>query len=413
MSPESTDIPDSDSDDEVFGPLVAISEESLVLLALNISNRVLHAPSSSGKLVSRIRGSYNIVHIIQLDGVRLVIRVPATGWGSGMTITAARALQSQVATIRLIRRSTTIPVPEVYGLDTTSNNEIGAPYLCMSFMPGKTVSKTWFDGFSTIPREELRLRILTSLSQTMAQFSRLAFAKMGSVMEDEAGSTFIGPSYDWYEDDDGSLQVKASGPFDSASAYLKHHVVLSSKGGVWDEAEAKVMHSVLPCLVSRNGFVLCPPDFDSQNVMVDEQGNVTGLIDWDLTQTMPRFLGYARYPSWITRDWDPLMYGWPKMVNSEDSPEALERYRAYYKKELGRALCWQGDWEFTEKSHVAEAVWIAGLNRHNRPAICRKLVQVAAGEDVDALDILYDIGSGHYSEEDWIILESKLRQLIR
>ena len=39
--------------------------------------------------------------------------------------------------------------------------------------------------------------------------------------------------------------------------------------------------------------------------MVDEQGNVTGLIDWNLTQTMPRCVRYARYHGWTTRDWDP------------------------------------------------------------------------------------------------------------
>lgn len=108
-----------DLDYEDFGPLTTIPDESVVRLALSISNQVLQAPSSNGKLVDRLVGSYNIVHIVQLDDIRIVIRVPSTGWGSGMTATAARALESQAATMRLIRRTTTIPVPEIYGLDTT------------------------------------------------------------------------------------------------------------------------------------------------------------------------------------------------------------------------------------------------------------------------------------------------------
>ncbi|POR36282.1 Uncharacterized protein TPAR_03534 [Tolypocladium paradoxum] len=364
---------DDDLDEDVFGPLVTIPEESLLLLALNISNRVLHAPSAGGKLVARIGGSFNIVHIVQLDDIKLVIRVPATGWGSGLTATTARALESQCATMRLVRSTTTIPVPEVYSLDTTIDNEIGAPYVCMSFVPGRAVSKAWFDDSNTMPREELRLAILTSLSQTMARFSHLTFDKIGSVMEDKDGLTFIDPSYDWHENHDGSLQVRASGPFDSVSAYLKDHfdVASNAEESVWDKGEAKVMDVAMHCLLnrdSRHGFVLCPPDFDSQNVIVDDEGNVTGLIDWDLAQTMPRCVGYARYPGWITRDWDPLM---------------------------------QGDWELTEKSHIAEAIWIAALNRSNRTEICRKLVQVAADKDVDGLDVLYDIGAGNYGEEDW------------
>ncbi|AEO67161.1 uncharacterized protein THITE_14102, partial [Thermothielavioides terrestris NRRL 8126] len=303
-------------------------------------------------------GSYNIVHVLDLGGVKLVVRVPATGWGSGMTATAAQALKSQVATLRLIRRSTSIPVPEVYGWDPTSDNEIGAPYVCMSFLPGKRVSDIWFDDSGPLPRDELRRAILANLARTMAQFSELRFDKLGSV------------------NGDGSLRVEASGPYTSASEYLRSRLMLR-EGNVWARAETKVMHALMrswPDLDPEDGFVLCPPDFDSQNILVDEAGTITGIIDWDLAHTVPRRLGYCRYPGWITRDWDPLMYGWPKMADSEDSPEALAQYRAYYNDEMGKALDWQGDWKFTEKSHITEAVWIAALNRINRLEICRKFV---------------------------------------
>ncbi|KAH8662782.1 kinase-like domain-containing protein [Ilyonectria robusta] len=394
-----------DPDREIFGPLVDITAESLVLLASNIANQRLHVPGSGGKLVARIDGSYNIIHVVELEGIKLVIRVPATGWGSGMTPIAAHAMESQVATMRLIRNRTTIPVPEIYALDTTDNNEIGAPYICMSFIPGKTVSEVWSDHSGTVPREELRLRILTSLSRTMAQFSCLTFDQMGSIMDDGSGATR----------EDGRLQVAASGPFDSNSGFLEKSSIPSSNEDVWDTAETKVLEAIrdsLPALDSPPGFVLCLPDFDSQNVLVDDEGSVTGLIDWDLAQTMPRFVGYARYPGWITRDWDPLMYGWSKMADSEDTPETLERYRAYYNTELGKALKWQGDWKFTEKSHIAEAIWIATLSHHNRLEICRRFVQVAAGSDIEALDVLYDIGVGRYGEEDWCILEANLKRSI-
>ena len=86
---------------------------------------------------------------------------------------------------------------------------------------------------------------------------------------------------------------------------------------------------------------------------------MAGLIDWDLVHTIPEYLGYAKYPSWITRDWDPLMHGWPKMVDSEDSPEALERYREHYNTEFGNALGSAADWKWTKKSHMVEAIWIA------------------------------------------------------
>jgi hypothetical protein len=122
----------------------------------------------------------------------------------------------------------------------------------------------------------------------------------------------------------------------------------------------------LPTLDSPPGFVLCPPDFDSQSVPVDDEGTVTRFIDWDLAQTMPRFVGYATYPG--------CMVG-PRWPNRR----TLQRH-----------------WD--DKSHMAETIWIAALHRLNRLEVCRKFVQVAAGDDVESLDVLYDIGAEHYRE---------------
>jgi hypothetical protein len=40
-------------------------------------------------------------------------------------------------------------------------------------------------------------------------------------------------------------------------------------------------------------FVLALPDFDSQNIMVDEEDNLDGILNWDLVQTVSRFLDTA------------------------------------------------------------------------------------------------------------------------
>ena len=49
------------------------------------------------------------------------------------------------------------------------------------------------------------------------------------------------------------------------------------------------------------------------------------------------------------------MYGWPKQVDLENSPEALEWYSAYYNQQMGSALGQEGDWMYTEKSNITEA----------------------------------------------------------
>ncbi|PTB81791.1 hypothetical protein M440DRAFT_1396958 [Trichoderma longibrachiatum ATCC 18648] len=369
----------TDRDRQTFGPLLDITEEALIRLASIIANDSLKTfPSSGGKLLARIDGSYNIVHIVDVVSTQLVIRVPCTGWGSGMTPTAAQAMESQVATMQLIRNRTSIPVPEIYAFDTTANNEIGAPYLCMSFLPGRPVSQLWFGDSGALRLEKLRLRILTSVSQAMAQLSCLEFGTMGALMEEDSGAAVVGPLYDCDEQEDGSIKFTSLGPYISTSAFLEQKYITKSQDNVWGTAKRRAMEAIIACrptFDSPPGFVLCPPDFDSQNILVDDQGTVTGFIDWDFAHTMPRSIGFARYPGWITRDWDPLMYGWPHMPDSEDSPETLQRYRAHYNAEMGKALQWQGDWSLTEKSHIAEAIWIAMLH----PISHGDLSQVCSG----------------------------------
>ncbi|KAL1857459.1 hypothetical protein VTK73DRAFT_8082 [Phialemonium thermophilum] len=402
-------------DRETFGPLVDIQPSSLVRLASKIAARHLRTSTTAGQLTARIGGSYNIAHVVEIGNGKLVIRVPVTGWGTALTPSAARAMESQVTTMRLIRSRTTLPVPEVYAFDATIDNEIGAPYICMSFLPGVPVSEVWFHDMAPAPRDALRLRILGSLAHQMAQLHGLVFDKMGSIFMDGSDLVTVGPLFDWLEAEDGCLHVTESGPFDSTAGFLGAHLAPTFDQSVWDRAEAKVLDVILDCiprLDSAPGFVICPPDFDSQNVLVDGEGTVTGIIDWDLAHTMPRFLGFSRYPGWITRDWDPLMYGWPKMADSEDSPATLARYREFYNWEMGKALQQNEDWKFTKKSHIAEAMWIAALSSRNRLEICRKFVQVALGEDIKALDVLYAVGAGGYGDEAWNALETKLRHWI-
>lgn len=292
-------------DPEIFGPLARIRLETLVELASQIvlSQGLIDtrlAPPKP-KLTSRLSGSYNICHIVDLDTIKLVIRVPATGWGSGLTQDAANAMESQVATMRLIREKTAIPVPEVFALDTTDNNPIGAPYICMSFIPGKLVSKIWFDG--TLARQEqVRLEILTNLARIMAQFSTLNFDAMGSFLPEQSP---LGPIFDWEvpEEERVPMQIRRSGPFHSLSAFLDDTASKQNtpKRNKWRDGQDKILAVLRGCFLeaeakSGGGFVLRPPDFDSQNVFADEHGNITGLIDWDLAHTFPRCLGFAAYP---------------------------------------------------------------------------------------------------------------------
>jgi Phosphotransferase enzyme family len=130
-------------------------------------------------------------------------------------------------------------------------------------------------------------------------------------------------------------------------------------------------------IVKNEQFVLAHPDFDVQNFLVSQDGYLTGVLDWDGVATYPRYLGYARYPGWITRDWDPMAYrygfeepAWKK----EDSPETLRKFRRLYRRiveeELGREEA-----DAMVNSHLYEAIDIAARNPMHSAAIVNLLVR--------------------------------------
>lgn len=213
--------------EERFGPLLSISDQSLIALAWDIRRKSSRDCFATAKVINRLRGSYNLVHIVEFDdGLKYVVRVPATGWGGRFTESAKRSLVSQVLTMRLVRKETTIPVPEVYTFDPSSSNPIEAPYILMSFIDGYSVSSKWFDGSGPTPVEERRLNILDSLARAMSQLQKLQFDMIGSlVSEDGTPDTEIriGPCYRWDEgvfgdsDYGQNLKVDELGPFESSN----------------------------------------------------------------------------------------------------------------------------------------------------------------------------------------------------
>lgn len=47
--------------------------------------------------------------------------------------------------------------------------------------------------------------------------------------------------------------------------------------------------------------------------------DVTGFMDRGDVSVGPREGGYAWYPSWIMRDWDPIMHDWCKASNTGET----------------------------------------------------------------------------------------------
>ncbi|KAJ7065867.1 hypothetical protein C8F01DRAFT_1126815 [Mycena amicta] len=465
--------------DKKFGRLLDIKPADLLALATRIRRDVLHTATSDSRLVKTTSGSFNLVHIIEFqDEFRMVIRVPIMGKSGNLQGIAKQAFESQVETMRYVRATTTIPVPEVYHFDTTADNEISAPYIAMACIPGGTMFSVWFDN-SDERREERRLRILSQLAGFMFQLRGLRFDRIGSLVP-ATETAAIGPCFDWLglrldkrhltgvvdPDKDPTAethQLTSYGPFVTTESWLQQIWAPTDELDTYNAACVKILQAMqrhVPA-PSTYDYTLMVPDLGLGNVMADDLGNITALIDWDNAHTTLGFLGpLAMYPSWLTRDWNPLLYLWPDSER-EDSPEQLARYRAYYRSEIKTLLEVAGchDCRFIEKGHVFEAFRIALEDDICRTAICQKFIEEAirmlrdgesADDDASGLDIvdcgplrvkalfgkvlrcfgmqsgkgpddlltmdglgvLLDVGDGYMEYEDWMELEKGLEMLM-
>ena len=77
--------------------------------------------------------------------------------------------------------------------------------------------------------------------------------------------------------------------------------------------------------VAPETFVPVPPDFKFRNVLVDDTGRLTGIVDWDNITTVPRYAGWASYLPWRMMDWQPF---WGE-GDRNDSAADYERYREF------------------------------------------------------------------------------------
>ncbi|KAH8734183.1 hypothetical protein BGZ61DRAFT_491590 [Ilyonectria robusta] len=178
----------------------------------------------------------------------------------------------------------------------------------------------------------------------------------------------------------------------------------------------------LPKVPGPNPFVLAHPDFDIQNVLVSDDGQLQGIIDWDGVAAVPRSTGNECYPSWLTRDWDPMSYHYQEPteddeeppINTEDSPENLKKYRQVYREcfkkaqEQGEA----GNDDITRQSLIADNLAIAAADVTCRAAILSTVVQKAsAAMDLDEDDelSLLDLAEGLAEDE----LEESLLETLK
>ncbi|PYI11874.1 RNase H domain-containing protein [Aspergillus sclerotiicarbonarius CBS 121057] len=291
-------------------------------------------------------GSFNwAVFLTFEDGVQWVLRSPHTGYAAMSMELTSKLLESEAATLKYVRLNSDIPVPVVHLYRPTPDNEIGIPFILMSKASGWSLGQVWKQpGFGKPDlATDLKAKVVDQLGEMIYKLSQLRFNKIGSLFEQD-GIFRVDEclSRGHILHDRYSLEDVPRGPFTSEVQFfdsliaalnqhaevlpLSHHCFVApipprgdyesieqyhracdlwndfvTVGNKIDSSDNRLDYIVaanalqefistwrsrLPQSDSQS-FPLYHPDLSVNNIYVDDDYNITCIIDWAFSSTVP------------------------------------------------------------------------------------------------------------------------------
>jgi len=269
---------------------------------------------------------------------------------------------SEVATIKFVSQKTDIPVPKIFAFDESNKNELGFEWILLEMMPGRPLRSRWrklpmstkqdlvkcfvhyhaqhfrnkFIGIGNIferPREWIASKRSLKIDSTLnTKQVPPESGKSDFVLERTVSLPFFwgnhltqdvprGPfanSHDW-------LHARLSFVLNDQERILKES---DDEDDIEDAESAKNLTQrlleLLPWAFPSTGIsaepsVLFHDDMSWQNILVDEVGKITAVIDWECVSALPLWRS-CRIPAFLEgreRDEEPRRDQYP-MAESED-----------------------------------------------------------------------------------------------
>ena len=251
----------------------------------------------------RVAGGYNVViFLIFDDGVEWVAKIPIRARDND---DENEKVMSEFATLQFLQQIGTVPAPKIRGFAFDRNNPTKTPYLLMDKVPGISLYQAIEEGLS----RDCVYQTLRQLAQIRKDLTRYKFHEIGSltVIDNETCEVGVDRLLTVWNFFDYLEPYKSrSGPFETSLAYYAnlYHTSWSEYQAVYREIGVRErwnIHAYLGSVLSSyvgdetGEFFLAHTDLDGQNILVDRNGSITGIIDWEFANTLP-FRAAEHYP---------------------------------------------------------------------------------------------------------------------
>ncbi|KAJ4247472.1 hypothetical protein NW762_013147 [Fusarium torreyae] len=268
--------------------------------------RVRH-PNKSVEVEFVTQGAFNKIYQITIqDQQPLILRV-------SLPVDPRYKTLSEVATIRWLSINTTIPIPRIIDYDSSRDSAIGFEWILMTKLGGTCLSDAW---------RRLDLSIKSDLVRKFALFSSQLFhnqfSYIGNVYPASTSSTGRIVSMPFFWGDRIHLDAER-GPFRSSRDWLSTRLFLAQTDddlvlekhptglGLDSDAEAEIddatrtltiiekLRNIIDLVFPNHdndqslgeSTVLCHTDLNLSNILVDDVGHLTGVVDWECVSALP------------------------------------------------------------------------------------------------------------------------------
>ncbi|KAE9978302.1 hypothetical protein BLS_000723 [Venturia inaequalis] len=463
--PDDTLIGDDEGERAIWGPPLFSPDAKLEALAMEYAPSQLTTSAHVVRWTKGHNSNIAVMQY-EPSGGKCVIKIPACGWGSKWTENDKTTLERFAETMRYVKGKTKIAIPAVLGYDAEVSNTMGAPYMILEFIDGQDPLKLWW-GHSATGRnnksqmfndeghsddeaeifggfyrkvspglEEKRQRILRSLAFAMAELRSLKFDKLGTFAPTKGGtpptieSTNL-PSFGTRGDGQVgrfSQRYKQRRTFNSSRAWLesclgrymddiKSHSVRSYRArdaaDLQEDLELKNgLHKLYRLLIAelplsnlgeQETFVLGLRDFGSRNILVDGEGKVTGILDWNRVETRPQYLGWTVPPDWLFSDFTSPRPDRDGRTERSMTPFEHIRYRDDYARYLREASGTDSEsWKYSTKNYIYSMI-VEGIANLDETKMADTLIMVLSmfmPANIQFRSFIRQIGKPNQMEEE-------------
>lgn len=279
-------------------------------------------------------GSYNrVIGLEFTDAPRAIIRIPRCDeeWEPSLSTD----IKDQIAILKFVREKG-LPVAQIVAYDATTKNSLGRQYVIQQWLPGRTLNDV-YNKFS----KECKESVVREFVNVLKKLNDLTFPGAGTLAA--AGSlpdTSVGPVQ-------STLTVRGltvgrecpnppvTRPQNSLAALFRtqfsawedvwaHYRLNSSVGTpvkewpklrkIFEEMETLGWMDGPSC----NRIIMHHWDLEPRNILVSDDGYITGILDWDDALALPLILTRGP-PLWIwsantTGEWSKDPESLPEMV---------------------------------------------------------------------------------------------------